>query len=684
MSKKKTLVGLLVVALAMSWLAGTTQAAERWYLHTVYCGGRGGKFILTFRSDRNNNSPNKVVYRDVGLRACSYYGIDTQVAKNFDNYSDSATINERWRFSDAISALPAGYFAIPGRGFAPVIGSINVASAGSGNNPFYLGQNAIDIRGHVSNNNGYTGDITIEYLINDARRGWAVSSIVASSVKYKSSAIFSGSQTMYLNEGNNTLLVRACMDDDTSTKTKICSASQSHNLVVSSPTELSFSLDPNGGAFVTSSNSDYPSLNGRDTRWTERFYVQFIFNFGQISARKGSKRSTGWGSSEDCSFGITIDAEMTFTESRTYFACWEREDDSFSLDPNGGKLVVAEGSGYRDLNGRTTRWDWGEVSFPKIWDFGDISAARDGFRFAGWGTLANCDSGITTGERTFTTPAERLYFACWVRPSSSTQTPAPPTSAAPRVGTDFSGDCVYINLANGGVRAFRITGRDQETEGYTFRRLGDSEINLFNNDGRCPSVTLLSENDSGGNASMTGGTVRHELARHYRNWDKFGAVSGRQIPVYIDGKLTSIYGVVNSGRTYVSLSEFCFQFVCHYGYRSASDRNAKRISVHNDQNDSNRARRQVEHVIGSNSITVNVFGPGGLSDWVTGGVQAMDVPSILYGRASDILDWSSNRRELLASADVLVPVRFIAEGLGHEVSWDSTNWQAHITRRYSE
>ena len=274
--------------------------------------------------------------------------------------------------------------------------------------------------------------------------------------------------------------------------------------------------------------------------------------------------------------------------------------------------------------------------------------------------------------------------------------------------------CIYISEWDGRVLSLQVTRKFSNREGddgydgtvsetYSFKQM-DLDL-LIKNDPGCPKYVFLPRDLNLGDSTLyvrpeyvlgeyiPAGDIRYNLAPHYRNWEKFSIIVGSQVPVYINGKLTSIYAISESktGRNYVALSEFCFQFGCSFGYKNEKSKSDKMITISIDIDDF--TRREVDHTIGSQiyaSYTTNRYKypsigsePRGLFD---AALAKSDVPSKIFGSASDIPLISSsqqgvyNSAEVYSSADVLVPIRFIAEGLGQIVEWDNVKKQVLITR----
>jgi hypothetical protein len=230
--------------------------------------------------------------------------------------------------------------------------------------------------------------------------------------------------------------------------------------------------------------------------------------------------------------------------------------------------------------------------------------------------------------------------------------------------------CVYVDEKFGRVRAFEMVGSGAEA---TFQR--DDSISLFANNGAgCPETVWIEADFAcdgcrlGDYGVESNDSVLFQLAPLYRNWAKFEAVSGTRVVIEKNGEQTSVYASMSEGddRNYVALSEFCFQFGCKYGYKNNDDKNRKVITVRTEMNDGFVA--EARHMIGSQEYYRSILKN---EEYVKKDEKlSADVVSRLYGDAGKIGGLESARLGVFNEADVIVPVRFLAEGLNYEVVWD--------------
>lgn len=250
--------------------------------------------------------------------------------------------------------------------------------------------------------------------------------------------------------------------------------------------------------------------------------------------------------------------------------------------------------------------------------------------------------------------------------------------------------CAYISEATASVRFFRSTKINESR--YSFEPIEGDSL-LVNSSAECPEAPFIPK-DCAINCVIDVGSEsgnRFSLSKSYRNWEKFERLEGEQVNVFLDGKLTSVYGKLVGSRTYVALNEFCFVFGCNYGYLEGNE--GKKVTVSYDVNKGSSGGsgldvfvREVdiyleEQVYESFSLLKKILTDSGreaarerakASGQSTYGYnEDVDVASIVVGDSQDIptMDDVANKSVAFNEADVLVPVRFLAESLGQRVTW---------------
>jgi hypothetical protein len=271
----------------------------------------------------------------------------------------------------------------------------------------------------------------------------------------------------------------------------------------------------------------------------------------------------------------------------------------------------------------------------------------------------------------------------------------PFASAAPdQSSSNFTSGCVYISEKTASVRFFKVA-KLSDSE-FRFSEISGNSI-LIKNDPVCPKTPYL-PNDCGrycnistavANQSSTSNINRFELSENYHNHEKFSSIRGQPTNIFINNVITSIYGTIENDRTYIALNEFCFIFGCNYGYLNEANRKNQIITV--SYSISDLFRLEVDHKIGSRSYqSYLLYRRTEIEDWDGPNAREIaksrnntytvtaDVPSKLFGQAQSIRNIADPQTIAFNSSDILVPIRFLAEGLHQRVSYDQPSNSVHI------
>ena len=149
--------------------------------------------------------------------------------------------------------------------------------------------------------------------------------------------------------------------------------------------------------------------------------------------------------------------------------------------------------------------------------------------------------------------------------------------------------------------------------------------------------------------------------------------------IYVDGRKTKIIGEIKNGRTFVSLKTLCKELNCQYGYKNRNDKLNEIVTIYAnldnqiiDDNTSSKALIEIRYKINS-----TVYQP-----YVT--LQFDELENRFQLKPiNEVKSIVKNQVNIpfigkTGTGDLYVPIRFIANGLGHQVEWDGSTGSVHI------
>jgi len=136
---------------------------------------------------------------------------------------------------------------------------------------------------------------------------------------------------------------------------------------------------------------------------------------GLPTATKSGYNFKGWGTSSSCTSGST--GSITLTSNKTYYACYEKIEESTPTTPTEKTLTATFNPNTGTLNGSnklSCKTTTGSCNVSKL-----PTATKGGYTFKGWGTSSSCTSG-STGSITLT--SDTTYYACFAKNSNTNTT----------------------------------------------------------------------------------------------------------------------------------------------------------------------------------------------------------------------------------------------------------------------
>lgn len=225
-----------------------------------------------------------------------------------------------------------------------------------------------------------------------------------------------------------------------------------------------------------------------------------------------------------------------------------------------------------------------------------------------------------------------------------------------------------------------------------------SSVIKLNNGVYCAPGYMTSDTTSAAavcNSSFTTGTkytIKDDTKVATVNPNDALVVNSENISIYVDDIKTNITGKLIDSKTYVSLNELCTVLDCEYGYKDAKKttnktyKDSKILTINTSLSSSSTKFAnfffEIEYDISNKKYSSYINVGEDTSNLNRFKLKDLgESASILVGDSDD-LPTLGNIND--STADLYVPVRIIANGLGKEVKWNGSTKSVYISTSVSD